>query len=91
VATGEDRVVAAGQGFRPPLYMDDQDGMHPIGVAVAALALDPNPRNAFIRGDYRRLRVGPYRVMYVIDDPGLHGRPLESCPQADATVSPDEP
>ena len=49
-------------------YMDDQDGMHAIGVAVAALALDPNPQNAFIRGDYRRLRVGPYRVMYVIDD-----------------------
>ena len=36
-------------------YMDDQDGMHAIGVAVAALALDPNPHNAFIRGDYRRL------------------------------------
>jgi hypothetical protein len=51
-----------------------------FGVAVAALALDPNPRNAFIGGDYRRLRVGPYRVMYVIDDPGLHGRPLGSCP-----------
>ena len=31
-------------------YMDDQDGMHAIGVAVAALALDPNPQNAFIRG-----------------------------------------
>ena len=42
-------------------YMDDQDGMHAIGVAVAALAVDPNPQNAFIRGDYRRLRVGPYR------------------------------
>jgi len=47
-------------------YMDDQDGMHAIGVAVAALALDPNPQNAFIRGDYRLLRVGPYRVIYVI-------------------------
>ena len=44
--------------------MDDQDGIHAIGVAVAALAVDPNPQNAFIRGDYRRLRVGPYRVMY---------------------------
>jgi hypothetical protein len=46
-------------------FMDDQDGMHAIDVAVAALALDPNPENAFIRGDYRRLRVGPYRVMFV--------------------------
>jgi hypothetical protein len=27
--------------------MDDQDGMHAIDVAVAALALDPNPQNAF--------------------------------------------
>jgi hypothetical protein len=35
--------------------MDDQDGMHAIDVAVAALALDPNPQNTFIRGDYRRL------------------------------------
>jgi mRNA interferase RelE/StbE len=49
-------------------FMDDQDGMHAIDVAVAALALDPNPENAFIRGDYRRLTVGPYRVMYVVDD-----------------------
>jgi mRNA interferase RelE/StbE len=48
-------------------FMDDQDGMHAIDVAVAALVLDPNPQNAFIRGDYRRLRVGPYRVMYVVD------------------------
>ena len=48
-------------------FMDDQDGMHAIDVAVAALVLDPNPQNAFIRGDYRRLRVGPYRVMNVVD------------------------
>ena len=39
-------------------YMDDQDGMRAIGAAVNALAVDPNPPDAFIRGDYRRLRVG---------------------------------
>jgi hypothetical protein len=27
-----------------------------------------NPPEAFIRGDYRRLKVGPYRVMYVLED-----------------------
>jgi mRNA interferase RelE/StbE len=48
--------------------MDDQDGMYALSVAVAALAVDPSPPEAFIRGDYRRLRVGSYRVMYVVDD-----------------------
>jgi len=33
--------------------MDDQDGMRAIGAAVNALAVDPNPPDAFIRGDYR--------------------------------------
>jgi hypothetical protein len=28
-------------------YLDDQDGMHAIGRAVAALALDPYPPAAF--------------------------------------------
>ena len=49
-------------------YMHDQDGMRAIGAAVNALAVDPNPPNAFIRGDYRRLRVGAYRLMYVVED-----------------------
>jgi len=39
-----------------------------IGAAVNALAVDPNPPDAFIRGDYRRLRVGIYRIMYVVED-----------------------
>ena len=49
-------------------YMADQDGMRAIGVAVAALAADPDPPEAFVRSDYRRLRVGPYRIKYVLDD-----------------------
>jgi hypothetical protein len=68
--------------------MADQGGMRAISVAVVALAHDPNPPEAFIRGDYRRLRVGRYRIMYVVDDdlitierppaaePGASGRRL---------------
>jgi mRNA-degrading endonuclease RelE of RelBE toxin-antitoxin system len=41
--------------------------MHAVGVAVAALAADPYPPEGFHRGRYHRLRVGRYRVMYVID------------------------
>lgn len=37
-------------------YMDDQDGMHAMGTAVAALALDPYPPDGFHRGKYHRLR-----------------------------------
>jgi mRNA-degrading endonuclease RelE of RelBE toxin-antitoxin system len=49
-------------------YMADQNGMRAIGAAVAALALDPYPANAFHRGDYHRLQLGQYRVTYAIDD-----------------------
>jgi mRNA-degrading endonuclease RelE of RelBE toxin-antitoxin system len=48
--------------------MGDQDGMRAIGVAVAALALDPYPPEGFHRGEYHRLRVGRFRVVYVVDD-----------------------
>jgi mRNA-degrading endonuclease RelE of RelBE toxin-antitoxin system len=50
-------------------YLRDQDGMRAIGAAVAALADDPYPPEGFHRGRYHRLRVGRYRVMYVIDGP----------------------
>jgi mRNA interferase RelE/StbE len=49
-------------------FSADQDGMHAINAAVAALADDPEPPEAFIRGTYRRLRVGAYRVMYAVED-----------------------
>lgn len=48
-------------------HAGDQAGMHAIGAAVARLADDPCPADAFHRGEYHRLRVGPYRVAYVID------------------------
>jgi len=44
--------------------------MHAIGAAIAALADDPYPPppDGFHRGRYHRLRVGQYRIMYVVDD-----------------------
>jgi mRNA-degrading endonuclease RelE of RelBE toxin-antitoxin system len=50
--------------------MLDQNGMHAIGAAVAALAGDPFPAppEGFHRGRYHRLRAGPYRIVYVVDD-----------------------
>ena len=41
--------------------------MRAIGVAVAALVGDPYPAEAFHRGEYHRLRVGLYRVVYMVD------------------------
>ncbi len=48
-------------------YLRDQDGMRAIGGAVAALADDSYPPHGFHRGRYHRLRVGRYRVLYVVD------------------------
>jgi mRNA-degrading endonuclease RelE of RelBE toxin-antitoxin system len=49
-------------------YMHDQDGMRAIGAAIAALADDPYPPEAFHRGRYHPLRVGRYRVVYTVED-----------------------
>ena len=48
-------------------FMADQAGMMAVNRAVAALADDPTPPGAFVRGAYRRLRVGPYRVLSEIE------------------------
>jgi mRNA-degrading endonuclease RelE of RelBE toxin-antitoxin system len=48
-------------------YLHDQAGMRAVVAAVDALAEDPYPAAAFHRGRYHRLRVGDYRVLYVID------------------------
>jgi hypothetical protein len=47
--------------------MTDQHGMRAIGEAVAALALDPLPADGFHAGQYHRLRVGDYRIVYIIE------------------------
>jgi hypothetical protein len=47
--------------------MTDQDGMRAIGLAVAALAGNPLPADGFHAGEYHRLRVGSYRVVYIIE------------------------
>jgi len=47
--------------------MADQAGMRAINQAVAALAENPEPPDAFVRGSYRRLRVGAYRVLYEVE------------------------
>jgi hypothetical protein len=47
--------------------MADQDGMRAIGAAVAALAEDPLPGEGFHAGEYHRLRVGSYRVVYILE------------------------
>jgi mRNA-degrading endonuclease RelE of RelBE toxin-antitoxin system len=48
-------------------FIADQAGMRSIGAAVAGLASDPYPPEAVHRGDYHRLHVGRFRVVYVID------------------------
>ncbi|MGH3180817.1 MAG: type II toxin-antitoxin system RelE/ParE family toxin [Streptosporangiaceae bacterium] len=48
-------------------FMKDQEGMREIGAAINALAQDPYPPESFSWGSYRRLRVGPYRVMYAVE------------------------
>ena len=48
--------------------MHDQAGLRAIGAAIGRLADDPYPAEAFHRGRYHRLRVGAYRVLYVIDE-----------------------
>jgi len=48
-------------------FMADQDGMRAIGAAVAALAEDPLPGEGFHAGEYHRLRVGSYRVVYIVE------------------------
>jgi mRNA-degrading endonuclease RelE of RelBE toxin-antitoxin system len=45
-------------------FMRDQAGMRAVSAAVAALAADPAPPEAFVRGEYCRLRAGDYRVQY---------------------------
>ena len=45
--------------------VEEDDGRQPR--CGSALADDPAPPRAFLRGAYRRLRVGPYRVLYEVE------------------------
>lgn len=55
------------------------ENIHPtfrgrIEAAIAALADDPRPAGAKLlvgKSDYRRIRVGSYRVVYTIEDDRL--------------------
>jgi ParE toxin of type II toxin-antitoxin system, parDE len=49
-------------------FTADQAGTMTVNRAVEALADDPPPPGAFVRGAYRRLRVGPYRVLYQVEE-----------------------
>lgn len=48
---------------------DDPSGLAAVYEAVDGLAEHPRPANSVAYGpDVRRLRVGNYRVLYIIDD-----------------------
>ncbi|MPY56779.1 type II toxin-antitoxin system RelE family toxin [Streptomyces spongiae] len=52
---------------------EDPAGLAAVYEAVDALAEAPRPANSTAYGvDIRRLRVGDYRVLYVIDDEVIH-------------------
>jgi len=57
--------------------MADQTGMRAINAAVTRLADDPEPSGAFVRGGYRRLRVGVYRVMYAVEEDIITVLPID--------------
>lgn len=46
---------------------DDQVGLRAVGLAILSLADDPCPAEAFHRGNYHRLRVSRYRIVYFIN------------------------
>lgn len=48
-------------------FLDDADGMRAVVAALDALAEDPYPGESFRWGDMLRLRVGGYRIMYVVE------------------------
>jgi plasmid stabilization system protein ParE len=49
-------------------YLRDQEGILAILAAIDALADNPypGPPTGFHRGEYNRLRIGPYRVQYYV-------------------------
>ncbi|MEW2399865.1 type II toxin-antitoxin system RelE/ParE family toxin [Streptomyces sp. NPDC046862] len=52
---------------------EDPDGLRQVFVAVDLLAEDPRPAGTTALGspDLRRMHVGPYRLMYQIEDDSI--------------------
>ena len=48
-------------------FLSDTAGMAAVVAAIDALASDPYPAETFHRGQYHRLRAGPYRVQFAAD------------------------
>ena len=49
-------------------YMDDLVGLAEVLDALDTLADDARPPGSFHRGEYHRLRIGRYRVLYDITE-----------------------
>ena len=49
-------------------FFADKGGMTAAVAAIDALEGDPCPPDSFRWGDMRRLRVGQYRIMYMVED-----------------------
>lgn len=67
-ATPVESHLVAGRAVTARRFLTDQDGMNAVNVAVAARAEDREPPDAFVRGEYHRLKVGRYRIMYVVGE-----------------------
>jgi mRNA-degrading endonuclease RelE of RelBE toxin-antitoxin system len=48
-------------------FLEDRDGLAAVLAATDRLAEDPRPPEAFVRGEFCRLHVGRYRVMYRVE------------------------
>ena len=48
-------------------FLDDAEGMSAVVAALDALSGDPYPAQSFRWGQMLRLRVGRYRIMYVVE------------------------
>ncbi|MGW6485616.1 type II toxin-antitoxin system RelE family toxin [Streptomyces sp. NPDC055056] len=47
---------------------EDPAGLKTVFDALDALTHEPRPGNSSAFGAYRRLRIGPYRALYEVDD-----------------------
>jgi mRNA interferase RelE/StbE len=48
-------------------FLDDTAGMRVVVAALDTLARDPYPAESFRWGNMLRLRVGRYRIMYIVE------------------------